>query len=326
MHHAPQAPVALAEYLKTHRISSRNGILLSFSHDEQQVAFLSDQAGRTDIWVQPTAGGESTQLTHVSGFIQSFAFSPTEDRLVFETDVGGDELPHLFLTDGKGTAPRDLTADYPPGARTGFVEWADDGKTFLFVSSARDPKFLDLYEYNVAAAKAQRLWEAGGGLQFGLTSRDHRRFILAETVSDSDSNLYLLDRGSKAKPSLLTAHKGEVLYGAQALSRDGRTLYFTSDQTGEFQSLYTLDLKNHKQASLAQPSWDVEGAGFTQGWKYFFTATNVDGQYQFQLSDAKTRSPVALPEPPPGGAWVPVISSKSDRYLGVRLQGDGAPA
>jgi dipeptidyl aminopeptidase/acylaminoacyl peptidase len=326
VNHAPRPPVALAEYLKTRRIGSRSGILLSFSHDEQQVAFLSDEGGRTDIWVQPTAGGPAAQITHVSGFIQSFAFSPTEDRLTYETDVGGDELPHLFITDGKGTAPRDLTGDYPPGARTDFLEWADDGKTFLFLSSQRDPKYLDLCEYDVGKGRAQRLWESSGVIAFALTSHDHRHFIVAETLSDSNSNLYLVERGSKAKPVLLTPHTGDVLYAPQVFARDGRTLYFTSDQAGEFQSLYTMDLKTRTQAPLAEPTWDVEGADFTHAGKYFYVVTNVDGLLQFALADAKTHAAVALPEPPPGGAWVPITSSKSDRYLGVRMQGDGAPA
>ena len=103
----PKAPVPLEEYFKIRRVGSRSGILLSFSHDEKLVAYLSDEGGRADVWVQPIAGGTPTQITHVKGFIQGLAFSPATDHLVYTTDIGGDELPHLFLTDGKGTAPRD---------------------------------------------------------------------------------------------------------------------------------------------------------------------------------------------------------------------------
>src|SRR4051812_22738710 len=136
-HHAPVAPVPLEEYFKIRRIGSRGGVLLSFSHDDQLVAYLNDDAGRADIWVQPIAGGLATQITHTDGFVHSFAFSPTADVLVYEADIGGDELPHLFATDSRGTAPRDLTADLLPGRRTTFVDWARDGKTFLYASSKR---------------------------------------------------------------------------------------------------------------------------------------------------------------------------------------------
>src|SRR5438045_631256 len=75
--HAPKAPVALEEYFKIRRIGSRSGILLSFSHDEKLVAYLSDESGRTEIWVQPIDGGAPRQLTHVKGFIQGLSFSPS---------------------------------------------------------------------------------------------------------------------------------------------------------------------------------------------------------------------------------------------------------
>ena len=154
---AHRAPIALEEYLNIRRVGSRSGILLSFSHDEKLIAYLSDEGGRTDVWVQPVAGGAGRQITHVKGFVQGLAFSPTRDQLIYTTDIGGDELPHVFLTDSTGASPRDITADMPAGRRADFIDWAIDGKTLLFVSSARDERYLDLYEYNLATGRSQRL-------------------------------------------------------------------------------------------------------------------------------------------------------------------------
>ncbi len=324
--HAPKAPIPLEEYFKIRRVGSRSGILLTFSHDEKLVAYLSDEGGRTDVWVQPVAGGAGTQITHVKGFVQGLAFSPTADVLAYTTDTGGDELPHLFLTDAAGNNPKDLTADMPAGRRADFVQWADDGKTFLYTSSARDEKAVDLYEYDMKSGKSQMLWQAEGSLAFALPSRDHRRFIITETISDADSNMYLVERGSKAKPALLTPHKGQVLYVPADISKDGKTLYYTSDEGREFAGLYAMNLGTKQSKPVAQPDWDVTGAGFSHAFKYFYTDTNVDGQQQLELKDAKTMKPVSLPAPPPGGAWVPLDTSETDRYFGVRLQSDAAPA
>ena len=323
---APRAPVPLEEYFKIRRVGSRSGILLSFSHDERLVAYLSDEGGRSDVWAQPVAGGPATQITHVKGFIQGLAFSPAANRLAYTTDVGGDELPHLFLTDSKGTAPRDLIPDQPAGRRTDFVEWAEDGKTFLYLSSLRDERYMDLYEYDVATGKSARLWESAGKLAFAGTSRDHRRFLITEQLSDADSNLYLFDRGQKGPPRLLTEHKGQALFSPADVSRDGKTLYYTSDEKGEFSALLAMDLATRQSRPVVHADWDVEEAGFTRGWKYFYSTTNADGQIALDIKDVKTDKSLALPPPPPGGAWVPLTSSRSDRYLGVRLQGDGAPA
>jgi len=322
----PKAPVPLEEYFKIRRVGSRSGILVSISHDEKLVAYLSDEGGRTDVWVQPIGGGAGTQITHVNGFVQGLSFSPTADKLVYTSDTGGDELPHLYLTDAKGSAPKDLSAGFPPGRRTDFVEWADDGKTFLFLSSARDEKYMDLYEYDVASGKSERLWEGSGKIQFSLPCRDHKRWVVNETLSDSNSNLWLVERGKKSAPVLLTKHEGEVLYQADDFSRDGKTLYYTSDEGREFAALYAMSLETRKSEPVAQPEWDVEGAGFSHAWKYFFTVVNADGQLKVEVKDAQTKESIALPAPPPGGAWVPLGSSPTDRYLVVRLQTDGAPA
>src|SRR6266851_2242335 len=181
---APRAPVPLDEYFKARRYGALS-LDMSFSHDDRLAAFQSDAGGRLDLWVKPLDGGPARQVTRVEGFIGKFAFSPADDVLAYEADVGGDELPHLFLTDSNGSAPRDVTADYPKGRRTRFVQWAPDGKTFLYLSNLRDEKLLDFYEYDLASGRSHLLWIATGSLAFGAADRAHLRFVLRATLSTS---------------------------------------------------------------------------------------------------------------------------------------------
>jgi dipeptidyl aminopeptidase/acylaminoacyl peptidase len=299
--------------------------MVSFSHDEKLVAYASDEAGRIDVWVKPIAGaGQPTQVTHADGFVHSLAFSPTADVLVFEADHGGDELPRLYATDSKGSPPRELVPDLPAGRRTQFVEWASDGKTFLYQSSARDEKYLDLVEYDVAAKRSSILWQGSGKLSFAAMSRDHKKFILSESHSDANSDLYSFDRGSKT-PVLLTKHEGDIQFNAQGFSKDGKTLYVTSDANGEFTELFELDLATKQRKVTFKDSWDVEGAGPSKAFKYFVITTNEDGSTKTQIRELGNNRPFALPAAPGKGVWVPVEFSKSDRYLGVALSSDEAP-
>jgi dipeptidyl aminopeptidase/acylaminoacyl peptidase len=316
---APQAPVPLAEYFKVRRVGGA-----SFSHDESLIAYLSDEGGRMDVWVQPVAGGPARQVTRVQGFVHSFAFSPAQDQLVFEADLGGNELPTIYLTNSKGEGTVDLMSGDPKGSRTSFIRWAEDGKTFLYLSSRRDPKYLDLYEFDLAKRKSMLLWKSSGRLSFALASRDHQRFILQETVSDVDSNLFLVGRDGK-DPVLLTPHQGEILYSPMTFSQDGWTLYYTSDEGGEFQALYAMDLRTRKKELKLKESWDVEQAGFSRTWRYFFTVTNVDGTPRPVLTEAKTQAPVPIPAPGVPGVLVPTVFSKSDRYYAARLSSDVSP-
>ncbi len=316
---APAPPVPLAQYLDTRRLFGT-----SFSSNDALVAYASDEGGRPDVWVQPMAGGAATQLTHVQGFLGPFGFSPKADLLLFTADTGGDEFTHLYLTDSRGTPARDLTANLPAKRRAELVDWARDGKTFLFLSSLRDERFLDLYEYDVAHKTARRLWEASGAIAFGVASWDHRHFALQETISDVNTNLYVLDRGSK-KPRLVTPHSGDIFYSPADFSRDGRTLYFTSNEGREFTSLYAMDLRTLKSQSVLETAWDVEGAGLSRTGRYFFTQVNEDGAARLALGVAKTGAPVALPPAPSGGGWFLNDFSPDDRYLGVELRSDVSP-
>ena len=76
---------------------------------------------------------------------------------------------------------------------------------------------------------------------------------------------------------LLTKHDGEVSFSAMAFSKDGKTLLLTSDEGGEFASLYAMDLGKPGAAKrvIAHPDWDAEDAGFSSTSKYFHTVTNA---------------------------------------------------
>jgi dipeptidyl aminopeptidase/acylaminoacyl peptidase len=323
--HAPKAPVPLDEYFKIGRVRGA-----SFSFDDKLVAYLyseGDKAdSRPDVWVAPVAGGTARQVTHVAGRMHSFAFSPTADKLLFETDKGGDELPHIYLTNAAGDEPKDLMIDYPAGRRTEFIGWEPDGHAFLYRSNLRDEQYLDLYEFDVKKGKGDLLWKSSGKLSAALVSRDGKRLIVQETLSDADSNLYLVDRAKPDVSTLLTKHDGDVLYNPVAFSKDAKTLYLTSDQGGEFQQLYSMDVAKKSSALVTKSSWDVENADFSHAYKYFWTLTNEDGSFKLKLADVATHKDAAVPAPPPGGGWEPLAFSRTDRYMAVNLRGDAAPS
>jgi dipeptidyl aminopeptidase/acylaminoacyl peptidase len=326
-----RAPVPLEEYYKIRRYG---GFGMSFSHDEKLVAFGSDQGGRIDLWVRPVDGGEARQVTHVQGFLGAFAFSPAADVLVYEADVGGDELWHLFLTDSKGAAPRDITAGYPKGRRAQFLDWARDGKSFVYLSNERDEKLKDLCEYDLASGRSQILWLASGALSLSIADRAHQRFAIVETLSDANNNLWMFERATGGarraqhpteQPRLLTPHQGDVLYAPQDFTRDGLGLLYTSDQSGEFNALYGMDLSTKTSKPLLQPKWDVDSAADSVTHRYRYATVDADGTEQLLVQDLTTGKDMTVPPPPVVGGWIPAVFSPGDRYLGIWLDADSAP-
>lgn len=319
----PAAPggalVPLRQFFETRRLGPA-----VVSGDEKLAAFSSDAGGRIDLWVAPLRGGPARQLTQVQGFVGGYQFSPAGRTLAYLADVGGTELMHLFLVDADGGVARDVTADLPAGARAALAEWAQDGKTLLYLSSARDPKYLDLYQLDPASGRSERLWEASGKLVFALPDHQHRRFVVVETLSDSNNNLYLVERG-KAGAKLLTPHRGDVLHAPGGFSRDGGTLYLTSDAGGEFQSLYALDVSTLAMKPLLQPAWDVEEVGTSNDGRLLYAAVNEDGTPRLWIRDEATGREIAPPRAASGG-FVPTVFSPSGRYLGAVLRTDTTPS
>jgi dipeptidyl aminopeptidase/acylaminoacyl peptidase len=326
---APAAPLPIEAYFAIRRVGGT-----SFSFDEKLIAFSSDEGGRPDVWVRPIAGGAATQITHVKGWVHSFAFSPKRDQLVYEADADGNEVPHLFLTNARGESPRELLADCPAGRRSSFIRWGDDGNTLLYTSNARDPHFMDLYEYDVGRGKAALLWQASERRSLALVSRDHRRFIVQEELASADTNLLLVARGGKGAPVLLTPHAGKASHEARGITKDGRTLYYTSDEGREHAALFAVDLGTEKTQEVLEADWDVEGAGLSRDDALLWTNTNVAGAPRFVVTDRRSKREIALPAPPPRGAWAPnpggqsvqeATFSPSGRYLALELRTDENP-
>ncbi|MEA2553079.1 MAG: hypothetical protein QOJ65_1255 [Fimbriimonadaceae bacterium] len=315
--HKPAVP--LAEYFKICRIAGA-----SFSFDEKYVAYATDEGGRMDIWMRPVAGGPAKQLTHVKGSIETFEFSPKSDLLLFAADLGGDELMRLYFTNSKGKTPVALFPHDPKTSRSDFVSWAEDGRSLLYTSSRRDERFMDLYEYTIATRRSKLLWKASGHLGLVLSSRDHRRFIVNEEMSDANTDLYLLERGS-SKLRLLTPHVGDVVYSATDLSPDGKRLLHTSDKAREFAALYEMDLATQKSKRVLSPNWDVYNARYSRTGNYLTTNVDNDGRPEVAIRSVQSGKAFIPPKIQQAGDLVSCTFSKSDRWIAARMESDYAP-
>jgi len=316
-------PPSLADYLSIPRVGSA-----SFSHDERWIAYTSDQGGRQDVWVAPVAGGEARRVSRAEGVVHSFAFSPTRDQLLYESDRGGNDVPRIYLTDSAGSPPRDLLPDLPEDARIGFIAWAPDGDSFLYVTHLPGDSFTTIHRHDLARGVSRPVWTSTPTLSFALASPDLRRIVLLEVRSDVDFNFYLYEDGSgETEPRLLTPHEGEAAYQPTAFSHDGGTLYYTSTEGREFTGLYAMDLATGESRPVALPDWDVESGGPSAGGRYFTRVTNAGGTPEVEVREAASGRTFTLPRPEGAGAGalLPVAFSPSDRYVAARLVTDTRP-
>ena len=144
----------------------------SFSHDEERILISTDATGVFNAYSQPFAGGSPQQLTRSeSDAIFAVSWFPNDDRFLYTADQGGNELNHLYVRENDGSV-RDLT----PGDRLKamFAGWSGDRNSFWVLTNERDPRYFDLYRYQVDGYERELVMRNEQGWMPGGVSRDGR--------------------------------------------------------------------------------------------------------------------------------------------------------
>ncbi len=104
----------------------------TWSPDGSLIAYERPQAGSTDIFVKPVAGGEPVQLTHSAADEVSPRWSPDGRYIAFLSDRGAG--PKVYLIPPLGGPERELadTNGVPLNHPLGPMPWSPDGQQLLF--------------------------------------------------------------------------------------------------------------------------------------------------------------------------------------------------
>ncbi len=295
----------------------------SFSPDEQQLLFHNNKTGIFNVYTVGAGGGAPKQLTN-STKESTFAVSyfPNDTRFIYTYDKGGNENSHLYLKEADGTE-RDLT----PGEKTkaNFLGWSHDRKSFFFSTNARDAKYFDIFEMNVADMKPMLVFKDEAGYDLADISND-QRYLAFSKPGDStvDSDIFLYDARSKELKKI-TAHTGEVSFNAQTFDPQSKFLYFTTDEGSEFQYLKRYDLATGKSETVEKAPWDIMTTYFSRNGKYRVTVINEDARTVIKIYDTATGKLVQLPKLPDGDI-TGVNISPSEKRMAFYLNGDRSPA
>jgi dipeptidyl aminopeptidase/acylaminoacyl peptidase len=269
----------------------------SFSPNGDRILVSSNLSGVYNAYAIPVAGGEPAPLTHsTDNAIFAISYFPADDRILFSSDRGGNELNHLYVRtpDGKAT---DLT----PGSqlKAQFAGWAGDDHSFFVQTNERDERYFDLYEYAADGYARKLLYRNTEGYDLGPISRDKRYLALVRPHTTNDADIFLYDGQSK-KTTHITRHTGNVNYEPVVFSPDSKKLLFRSDSGGEFASLQAHQIATGAHSTVFALNWDILGARYSKGGKYLVVFVNQDARPDARLFDAATMTPVELRGMPPG--------------------------
>ena len=269
----------------------------SWSPDAKTILVSSNISGIWNAYTISASGGAPTPLTRsTTNSIRAISYFPADERILYSSDEGGNELTHIYVRNPDGT-----TQDLTPGAKlkANFQGWAGDDKSFFVSTNERDERYFDLYEITLDGYKRTLLYKNTDGFDLGPVSRDKRYLAMSKSKSSTDADIYLYDLRSNTTRNI-TEHSGEVNNAPADFSPDGSKLLFVSDEGGEFASLRAFDIATGAKSVAYAQNWDVGGADYSKGGKYLTVYVNEDSRPIARLLDAVTLKPVVLPDMPTG--------------------------
>jgi dipeptidyl aminopeptidase/acylaminoacyl peptidase len=291
----PRPSVARHSVADFYKNAEYSGV--SFSADGSRILVSSNRSGVWNAYAIPVASGEPEALTHsTTDSIVTDSYFPGDDRVLYSSDEGGNELSHVFVRSPDGS-----TKDLTPGKKlkASFLCWSDDDRSFFLLSNERDERYFDVYEYATDGYARKLSYRNTEGMEPTAVSRDKRYLALDKPRTTNDSNVWLVDRRT-GKKTLVTAHEGDVSNSAADFSPDGTKLLLISDAGREFASLRSYDVATGQQTPLLEPEWDVLGARYSKSGRYLVVWINEDAAMTSRLYDAATLREVPLPGMPPG--------------------------
>ncbi|MBA4116017.1 MAG: S9 family peptidase [Rubrobacter sp.] len=289
-------PYEFARYLKI-----RAAYGATWSPDGSRVAFLTDITGVPQAWevASGAGGGWPEQLTFHDERVSGIRYSPTEDRLLYGMDVGGNERTQLFLLGGVGGEDRDLTR--APGAIHYSGGFSPDGRRIAFTATRRNGTDFDVFVQDLedsATGEPEAVWETAGYHTIADWSPDGLFLIVSRHHSNMNNDLYKLDLAS-GEATLLTPHEGDARFSGARVTPDGGSLFLATDRDGDFMRLARLDLSTLNIEYLTPDDWDVEEVDLSGDGRWLAASRNVEGYSDFVFFNGRGRR-IPGPEMPRG--------------------------
>lgn len=321
---SPATPTyTAAQFFDTVSYGLGYGGAKAFSPDGKSVLIWSDKTGVFNAYALPIAGGDPVALTNsTTSAVNPVSYFPSDARILFTQDGGGDELSHLFVR-----TPDGAITDLTPGdkVKADFLSWSQDGKTFFVTSNARDASAFDVVAYDATTYAHRTVFENTGGFSPAALSPDGRWLVLDKALTSANNDLYLVDLTTPGEPKLLTPHEGNVAYTAFDFTPDSKAVLIGTDQNGEFQQAIRHDLASGVNTPLIQADWDVSFVFYSPSGRYRVSGLNADAKTELTLLDATTGQPVAMTGLPDGDIGN-VRFSEDEKTIAFTVSSDTSPA
>jgi len=312
----PQKQYTIEQFMNTIAIGGA-----SFSPDESRILFSSNKTGIWNAYTVPVTGGEWTPMTaSTTDSTYAVAYFPTDERILFTRDQGGNELNHLYVRMPDGSE-KDLT----PGdkLKAVFAGFTPDGSAFWVGTNERDPGFFDIYRYDAMTYARSMFYENRGGFMPTVVSNDGKWLALSKVTTTSNTDVYLWNVATN-KTTHVTPHADDAQYQPATFDPESKYLYYLTNDGSEFLRLRRYALADATHEDVEKADWDIVATSFSKTGKYRVLVVNEDGRNSVRITETATGKLMEVPYVPAGGV-AGVTIGRTESSIAFYVNGDRSP-
>lgn len=257
-------------------------------------------------------GGQPYRLTYGNG-ITFFRWSPDSQSLIYGADNDGDEQEAYFRIAVDGQSGSQV---FPaePGVFRAFGDFAADGETIVYSSTARNGLDFDLYKGSLASGEGELVAEGQFGFYPGEISPDGGYVIATESVGEDSDNAYLVDLETGDRQTV-SAPERRASHRSITWQDDSSGFFLVSNRDREYSALMHYDRPSDEFHLIIESEHDIDGVELCgPDDRYLVWDTNIGGYSNLSVMDMSDNSMIEVPALPEGVYGVS-CSDESDRIL-----------
>lgn len=220
---------------------------------------------------------------------------------LFSKDNGGDEFFQLHYYDLATRRTVTLTEGRPGGGkvRNEGAHWSGDGRRLAWSSTLRNGTDTDVWVRDLDG-EPRLLLQEGGAWNAHDFSPDGGRLLVSRFVSIEETQPGEVDLATGKLTPLPVAGGRAAVTGLQ-YAKDGRAIYYVSDEESEFLRLRRRDAATGAVTVVsAEVPWNVTGFAQSRDGSRLAYVTNEDGISVLRVVRASDLAPEPLPALPIG--------------------------
>lgn len=244
--------------------------------------------------------GMREQLTWYADPISRVLTAPSgpAEGFTFVMEHAADALPQIYYYSFAAHSARMVTDGT---ARHASPLWSPDGRHVVFTGTERNGTASDIYMSDIGTPTAPHLVIAGRERPWFPVdwSNDGQKLLLWQPPNNDDSQLFIGDVNTGGVVPAETGPAHTAVRHAR-FAADGRGIYISSVDGGDFSVMRYLDLATHQSRDLtATIPWDIVDFQVGADGRYLAYVTDDNGRDRLSVLDNQLKlelSPAGVPE------------------------------